>query len=277
MTGIAVGKVGSAVYLPGATVGPRRLTEFQFVWILRGSARWRSPSGTTELRPGQLLLVRPGTPDFWLWDRHEPTTHGYAYFDFTGSWRPSPESGWPVLRSTDGDDPLRSVLRYLLRQDSDKIVAAELVRCALVLFTHRAGVHDPNSPAAVDAVIEHVYRAWTPSGIARALSLRELASAAAVSTGHLSRVFRDHFGVGPITAIELLRLARAATLLTESDLPLAAVARSCGFADPGHFSHRFRRAYHLPPGQYRRAADAPDPSALLATNGLLPLAARLLP
>lgn len=274
--------MGAAVYLPGATVGPRTLSDFQFVWILRGSARWSSAGGTRELRPGQLLLVRPGTRDHWQWDRRQPTTHGYVYFSLTGAWRPTTASLWPALRVTGEDDPIPATLRYLLRLDvtseDDLHIAAELVRFVLVLFARGPGAQTgPALPAAVESVIDHVYRAWGPSGVARALSLDELAAAAAVSSGHLCRVFRDEFGVGPVTAFELLRLARAATLLSQSDLPMTAIARSCGFADPEHFSHRFRRVYDDPAGRYRHANGAPDPSAPLATAGLLPIATRLLP
>ncbi len=281
MTSVSVGRIGSAVYLPGATVGPRTMSEFQFVWILSGSAVWRCEGQTHEIRPGQLLLVRPGLRDHWQWDRCEPTTHGYVYFGLTGG-PGAPPSSWPLLRVAGEDDPLPATLRYLLRLDvtsrDDLGTAAELVRFILVLFTRGPAAHGGLAlPVAVEAVVAHVYEAWAPSGVARALSLDELSAAAAVSSGHLCRVFRDRFGVGPVTAFKLLRLARAATLLSQSDLPITSIARSCGFADPEHFSHRFRRVYHSPPGRYRHATDAPDPSAPLAAAGLLPIATRLLP
>ncbi|HEX6677280.1 MAG TPA: helix-turn-helix domain-containing protein, partial [Actinomycetes bacterium] len=60
-----------------------------------------------------------------------------------------------------------------------------------------------------------------------------------------------------------------------SNLSVAAVARDCGFANPYHFSRRFRRAYGQPPGRYRRAAARPEPSEPLARAGLLPLAERI--
>jgi len=282
VTSISVGKIGSAVYPPGAVVGPRTMSEFQFVWVLRGSAQWRCHNETQDLKPGQLLLVQPGVCDRWQWDRRQPTTHGYAYFDLA---QPSPSATsnrWPLLRATGDDDPLPAMLRYLLRLDvtsrDDLETAAELVRFALVLFARDPRAHGGLVlSATVEAVVQHVLQAWGPSGVARALSLSELSAAASVSPGHLSRVFRDQFGVGPVTAIELLRLARAATLLSQSNLSITAIARSCGFADPEHFSHRFRRAYELPPGRYRQTADAPDPSAPLAAVGLLPVATRLLP
>lgn len=274
-----MGEMGSAVYQPGDAVGPRDMSEFQLVWILRGSADWSTGGVTHTLRPGQLVLVRPGTQDHWQWDRADPTTHGYAYFTLPGS--PHPTGDWPLLRTISEDDPIPTTLRFLLRLDptspGDLDIAAELVRCVLVLFTRETSLGDhPALPRALESVVEHVYRAWAPTGIARPVGLRELAGAAALSSGQLSRIFRQRFGVGPVTAFELLRLSRAATLLSQSDLPVTAVARTCGFADPGHFSHRFRRTYGTPPGRYRHSATSPDPSAPLAAAGLLPLAARLL-
>jgi len=282
VTSLSVSKFGSAVYLPGATVGPRTMSEFQLVWILRGSAEWSCEARTLALRPGQLLLVRPGMRDHWQWDRRQPTTHGYVYFSLTGSRPSSTAAAWPLHRVSGDDDPLPATLRYLLRLDvtsaADLDTATELVRFVLLLLARGPGAQvGLVLPTAVEAVVEHVYEAWAPSGIARAMSLDELSAAAAVSPGHLCRVFRDHFGTGPVTTIELLRLARAATLLSQSDLAIGAVARSCGFTDPEHFSHRFKRAYQSPPGRYRHAADAPDPSAPLAAAGLLPIASRLLP
>jgi AraC-like DNA-binding protein len=280
VTFVALGDVGSAVYQPGSAVGPRDMSQFQLVWILRGSADWSTSGVTRTLRPGQLVLVQPGTRDHWQWDRSDPTTHGYVYFTLPGSWRPTP-GDWPVQRLIGEDDPIPSALRYLLRLDPtsehDRAIAAELIRFVLVVFTHASVLGDRDGlPPALEAAVDHVYRAWTPSGIARPVGLAELARAASLSSGQLSRIFRKRFGVAPVTAFELLRLSRAATLLSQSDLPVTAIARSCGFADAGHFSHRFRRTYGSPPGRYRQSETSPDPAAPLATARLLPLAARLL-
>jgi AraC family transcriptional regulator len=88
-------------------------------------------------------------------------------------------------------------------------------------------------------------------------------------SGYLSRLFRQHLGIGPVAALELLCLARAATLLTRSNLRVAAVAHDCGFANPYHFSRRFRGVYGQPPGRSRRATTRPVPSEPLAQAGLL--------
>ena len=172
--------MGSAVYQPGAAVGPRDMSEFQLVWVLRGSADWSTDGVTRTLRPGQLVLVQPGTQDHWQWDRADPTTHGYVYFTLPESWSPT-TGDWPILRPISEDDPIPTTLRYLLRLDptslADLDIAAELIRFVLILFTHETRLGGRVVlPAAVEAVVEHVYHAWTPSGIARPVGLAELAS-----------------------------------------------------------------------------------------------------
>jgi AraC family transcriptional regulator len=185
---LTVSGSGVAVYPPGATFGPRRLEDFEFVWLLQGTAEWRYDQGSIALGPNSLLLGRPGITDSFSWDRTRPTRHAYLHFELTG-------------RLPELPDP-----------DQRRL------------------------PPHLDTLLELVRRAWSPPAPTRPLSLHELAAGACISTGYLSRVFRRHYGIGPVAALELLRLARAATLLARSNLSVAAVAHDCGFANPYHFS-----------------------------------------
>ena len=117
-------------------------------------------------------------------------------------------------------------------------------------------------------------RTTAPAGTSTAtapLSLEDLAAGASISTGYLSRVFRRHYGIGPVAAFELLRLARAATLLVRGNLSVAAVANDCGFANPYHFSRRFHHRHGQPPGRYRHTPERRQPAEPLAQAGLLAL------
>jgi AraC family transcriptional regulator len=280
---LSVSGCGVAVYPPGATFGPRRLPDFEFVWLLQGAAEWRHQQGSIELTTDSLLLGRPGMVDSFAWDRATPTRHAYLHFRLDGrlSRLPDPDL-WPLVRTLPGDDPLRPLLRYLLdlgedRARDQRLTVEEVLRLLLTLFVlgplpDRGG---ELAPPHLEALLEYVRRAWSPPAPTRPLPLRELAAGACVSGGYLSRLFRHHYGMGPVAAFELLRLARAATLLARSNLSVAAVARDCGFANPYHFSRRFRRAYGQPPGRYRRAAARPEPNEPLARAGLLPLGDRI--
>jgi AraC-like DNA-binding protein len=47
------------------------------------------------------------------------------------------------------------------------------------------------------------------------------------------------------------RLERAAALLSETDLPVAAIGSTVGMADPAYFSRRFRAIFGLSPRAFR--------------------------
>jgi AraC family transcriptional regulator len=274
---LTVSGSGVAVYPPGATFGPRELPDFEFVWLLQGTAEWRYDQGSITLGPSGLLLGRPGMRDSFVWDRSRPTRHAYLHFRLEGNLSRLPDPAfWPLVRRLPDDDPLRPLLRYLLKVGEDRSTE-EVLRLLLTLFVQGPlpDRDDERLPPHLDGLLAHVRRAWSPPAPTRPLSLRELAAAAHLSPGYLSRLFRHHYGIGPVAAVELLRLARAATLLTRSNLSVAAVARDCGFANPFHFSRRFRRVYGQPPGRYRRATTRPEPSEPLAKVGVLGLSERV--
>ncbi|HEX6675541.1 MAG TPA: helix-turn-helix transcriptional regulator [Actinomycetes bacterium] len=227
------------------------------MWLLQGTAEWRHQHGSIDLTTDSLLLGRPGMVDSFAWDRARPTRHAHLHFRLDGRLPRLPDPAlWPLARTLPADDPLRPLLTlFVLGPLPDR--GGEL------------------APPHLEPLLEYVRRAWSPPAPTRPLPLAELAAGACVSAGYLSRLFRQHYGVGPVAAFELLRLARAATLLARSNLSVAAVARDCGFANPYHFSRRFRRAYNQPPGRYRRAAARPERSEPLARAGLLPLADRI--
>ncbi|MFE2918477.1 helix-turn-helix transcriptional regulator, partial [Kitasatospora indigofera] len=117
----------------------------------------------------------------------------------------------------------------------------------------RGAGHEPARPE-LTAALRYVREAWREGP--RPLTLVELADAASVSRGHFARMFQAHFGVGAVTALEQVRLAHAERLLAAGDLNVSQVARACGFADPLHFSRRFRATHGLAPQVFRRSPDA---------------------
>ena len=87
---------------------------------------------------------------------------------------------------------------------------------------------------------------------AQPVTIEEAARQAGVSRSQLYRGFLSRFGCSPKEYLGQIRLAAAARLLRRGDLPVGAVARSCGFDDPLYFSRFFRREMGLSPGTYRK-------------------------
>ncbi|GHE79311.1 hypothetical protein GCM10017786_06430 [Amycolatopsis deserti] len=270
-----------AHYPPGATLGPRVLPCFEFVWMLRGRAGWSGGPATHALEPGVLLLARPGVPESYTWDPDRPCAHGFVtfYLDEPGALG-SPPREWPSIRRFTAGDPVGALCRYLLRlagTDDERAPAriADVLGWLTDLFVHGPLTgEDTPLPGHLAPLADHLRRSWR-DGPARPPALAEMAAAAGVSPGHLARIFRRRYGAGPVGAVELIRLARAAILLQRSNLTVSAIAEACGFVNPFHFSRRFRATYGVPPREYR-AAPPVEPLAPIRRAGLLDLARPLL-
>jgi AraC family transcriptional regulator len=93
------------------------------------------------------------------------------------------------------------------------------------------------------------------------ITQRSLASAVGVSTGHLSRVFRQSTGDTFERYVMRRRVELARRLLLDPAHNVSTVARQCGFKDASYFARVFRRIVGLPPAAYsRRPLNAPQTS-----------------
>ena len=115
------------------------------------------------------------------------------------------------------------------RQEQDRPSTASRARLASVVDLMRAAYAEP-------------------------LTLDRLAAEAGVSKFHFTRVFRAAFGSSPHAYLMQVRLGVAKDLLVQTDLDIAKVARSCGFASAAHFGTAFAARVGTSPTAYRRSA-----------------------
>ena len=99
-------------------------------------------------------------------------------------------------------------------------------------------------------------------GFADSVTLWELAAIAGVHPGHLTRMFRRHFGRSVGAYQREVRLDWAAGQLGACGDRLAAIAASAGFSDQSHFSRAFRQRFGCTPGEYRARAGVAEPPAI---------------
>ncbi len=84
-----------------------------------------------------------------------------------------------------------------------------------------------------------------------------LAAAAGMSESGFLRLFIRQVGVPPQRWAAQRRIAAACRLLQEAALPIAEIARRCGYCDRTYFTAAFTRAVGVGPGAYRRRAATP--------------------
>ncbi|MFK7912869.1 MAG: DNA-3-methyladenine glycosylase 2 family protein [Pseudomonadales bacterium] len=81
----------------------------------------------------------------------------------------------------------------------------------------------------------------------------ELATRLGVSARHLDRVFLAELGTTPDRMARSRRVLLAKRLLTETRLPMTAVAQHAGFGSVRRFNTEMRAAYRMPPSKLRRS------------------------
>jgi AraC family transcriptional activator of pobA len=85
------------------------------------------------------------------------------------------------------------------------------------------------------------------------ISLKDVARAVSLSSGHLTTVVRRKTGRTVLEWISERRMAQARRLLVETDLSVEEVGRRVGYGHPGYFVRSFRRAHGATPLGWRRA------------------------
>ena len=250
---------GVATYPPGATFGPRRMRDWEFVWLLEGDAEYRWGEAVADAPEGSVVLCRPGETDSFRWDPHRRTRHGYFHFQVHNA--PEGWHDWPLVRGPEDDDVLRTLFRHVLtwsgRGDPEQTRLTIQTMLAAFRTGERTvgGIERKAWPPAVERVCAYVYERLDEDPAAP-LPLPVLAGVACVTPEHLCRLFKSSLGYSPAETVRLARLDRAATLLARSNYSVGEIAALFGFASPFHFSRAFKSAYGLPPSEVRRRIQA---------------------
>jgi AraC-like DNA-binding protein len=87
---------------------------------------------------------------------------------------------------------------------------------------------------------------------AQPLDVEVLARGVNMSTGHLSREFRQAYGESPYSYLMTRRIERAMALLRRGDLSVTDVCFAVGCSSLGTFSTRFTELVGMSPSAYRR-------------------------
>lgn len=114
----------------------------------------------------------------------------------------------------------------------------------------------PNSQLHELALLRRV-RDRIDREFAQPLNVEQLARGVHLSTGHLSRQFKQAFGESPYSYLMTRRIERAMLLLRQGELSVTEVSIAVGCQSLGTFSTRFRELVGVPPSVYQQRGARP--------------------
>ncbi|OSZ58061.1 AraC family transcriptional regulator [Streptomyces pharetrae CZA14] len=115
------------------------------------------------------------------------------------------------------------------------------------------GLTDPVLAPALQSFHDRPAQTWT---------VASLAARSGVSRALFAKRFTQLMGRPPLAYLTECRLNEAAALLTDTNLGIAQIARSVGYADAFGFSAAFKRHKGLSPSVFRAAAASTGPGSL---------------
>jgi len=250
----------------------------EIAFAVSGTATHHSQAGQREMRPGDVLLLRPG-----VWHGYQECQRFEVYNCCFSSELLRRELAWtredPLLGFLLWVGPYSSPGRGVLTISLPPSVLGECLAHldALAGLRHRPlALHRPDivgrlsllfgqlgqavaqtrselpgeSGSAHPAVIQamrlleaDLARDWTLTGLAAELHL---------ARGYLVRLFNAATGLPPMAYLGQLRAEHAAVLLLHSDEPVTSIGRAVGWPDQSGFARRFKAHYGLSATTYRK-------------------------
>jgi AraC-like DNA-binding protein len=96
-------------------------------------------------------------------------------------------------------------------------------------------------------------RRYIDSHYKEALTLDLLAEKANVNKYYLSHIYKEAYGISPISYMIACRIQEGKRLLADTDLSLSQISSILGFSSPSYFSQSFRKAEGVSPVEFRKA------------------------
>lgn len=229
-----------------------------FIYCIKGRG-WCEMGGTRhEIRPGDLLVIPPGTPHTYGADQKLPWTIYWTHIKGDSNLLLLAEMGItkarPVLCL--GEEPeLLALFEELLEVLEHGYASTRLIYASQIL-THLIGLMiwgSQNSLAGQPNAIEKVKQsiAFMKQHLDRAVTVASFAAMANLSESHYRSLFKHQTGYSPMDYFIRLRIHKACQLLDTTNLSVKEIARLTGFDDALYFSRAFKSVIGLSPAKYR--------------------------
>lgn len=222
-----------------------------------GACVLQLPHGAVTLEKGQLLLLPPHMP-------HTLLRLSSDFRKLVWGFKAPPETGAALAAALSVPQPTATpsemanaadLLLSLAAAPCDGAYAVMVGQLELLyVLSLRCFAPQRKESAACDAADRlPAVRQFMLDNLACGFTVREIAAQFYMSERQFYRLCVKGAGMMPHALRESLQMEKIRTLLSETDMSLAAIAAEVGFADAFSLGRFFKRHEGLPPAAYRRA------------------------
>jgi len=249
----------------------------EIAFAVSGAATHHSQAGQREVKPGDVLVLRPGVWHGYQdcqrfevynccfssellrrelsWTREDPLL---GYLLWSG---PYSSTGRGMLMTSLDPSTFGECLTHLdalaaLRHRSQDQHRGDVIGRLSLLFSQlghavaRTGLVPPPPRGPVHAAVGTAMR-LLETDLARQWTLTALAEELHITPGYLVRLFKSATGLPPMAYLSRHRVELAANRLLHTDQPINRIGESVGWPDQNYFARRFKSHYGLSASTYR--------------------------
>ena len=158
------------------------------------------------------------------------------------------------FESLDISSCLRNILREMeLKQPGYEDICQAYMEILIVQLMRDASFSGTSVSAdPVNSRQCTMIRRYIDSHYKEPLTLDLLAEIATVNKYYLSHIYKEAYGISPISYMIACRIQEGKRLLADTDLSLSQISSILGFSSPSYFSQSFRKAEGISPVEYRK-------------------------
>jgi AraC-like DNA-binding protein len=256
---------GESQTKPQHRIGPKVVDYYLLHHVVSGKGTFRTGEFDAELSAGHSFLIHPGQLFHYVSDEADPWRYRWVAFAGTQSYSLITEAGLslvqPVVHSGTNRIPenrCRSIYEAFRSRSSSASLEASGHLHLLFASLHEAAAEGIPSPLRPDSHSDELVRqviGYLSTQYAEPVTIEGMAETLGYNRAYLSRLFKQHTSLSPVTFLTKLRVDHGRRLLRERpELTVEQIASSVGFQDALYFSKQFRRWYDQSPSDYRATA-----------------------
>ena len=239
--------------------GPHKRDHYLFHFVISGKGTLYSNDTAYRIDHGHGFLILPDQTTTYVADEEDPWEYTWIEFDGLRVSESISLAGLsaaqPVYtpQNHEAGRLLQEQMMYIVNHPQDSPVR-QIGQGFLFLdqlVQSSAARRLPSQRRLRDFYMKEAL-SFIEQNYQRDISIEEIAAFCGLNRSYFGKVFRDSMGESPQAFLLHYRMARAAQLLKESSLSIAAIGAMVSYDNQLHFSRAFKAVYGVPPRTYRQ-------------------------
>jgi AraC-like DNA-binding protein len=249
--------VGSTLYPPESTLGPRIQAYVQLVFLHFGSVDIFVDEVRHTLKSNNVQLLLPGHEEYFEFADEQETLHSYVHIPPISLAADIQERLEPLARTIPLSRPMENLIHGAVTSHGTMLSTRDkiLETLAMQMLWQYIGEAEALGGGLEGDEHQRVPRAqlFIHDHLGDKLDLAMIAGAVHLSKPQLTRIFKKELGMTPMAYVWQRRVAAAIEMLKHSGLSIQLITERCGFESRYHFSRRIKEMTKMSPRELRHS------------------------